>query len=465
MVNASIMNTKATEISKFNFQVSSDGASGDIAFNLSLGIHSLKTYITGWSNCWVSICEKLEEYISTGHSVVELDFDTEPTIVTMTKEGDITFLKIEPSHFTKESSFNGRCLEKDFLSKFYYGLLYSMTYRYDDDGCGWNWRDCKMVCYNQLKSRKVEEYLKTGVLTNIESYVAKHILAILDNEILHICDETIGYHIPINDKMKVSDKDGNMIAIIDGKAIQAGEFDEIADSLPSDFDLWDTRQIDGDMIEPKLILPQKAFNYSWQVFDKGDYKVTELGKDPYGFTSETLRTACNYLEMDKVEHFINLNADTTYILGWILRSNEDGTTDCVGNPTFEESELSIRVRDARKADIIERILSLRPMLALKEDDLKTCIYFYCPRCLRLLLEHGANPNEQNIEEGYCPIAVRYRSVLSSTICCIKRGEEKYGILKEMKDCLESFGAKDVVIWNEEYPNIDEIKQKEYERLI
>ena len=456
------MNTKATDLSIFNFHVSSDEDSGDIVFNLSLGIHSLKTYITGWSNCWKSISEKLEEYIFTGHSVVELDFDTEPTIISMTKEGEVTFLEIEPSHFTKEASFYGRCLEKDFLSKFYYGLLYSMTYRYDDIGCGWNWGDCKMVCYNQLKSRTVEEYLKTGILTKVESYVTKHILAIMDNEILHICDETIGYHIPINDKMEVFDKGGNVIVTLDGKVIQDGEYAKIADSLPSDFDLWDIRQIDDDMIEPQLILRKEVFDYSWQVFDKGDYEVTELGKDPYGFTSETLWAACDNLEMARVSHFLNINADTTYVLKWILRSNEGGTTDSVGNPTFDESELSIRMRDARKADIIERILSLRPMLPLKEDDLKACVYFYCPRCLRILLEHGANPNEQNIEEGYCPIAVRYRSVLSSTIWSIKSGEEKYGILKEMKACLESFGAKDVVIWNEEYPNIKIIKQKEYE---
>ena len=447
------------ELDNFSFMVAPDDDSGDVVFMLTLGEHSLKTYITGWSNGWETISQGLEEYMKIGHGTIELDYDTEPTKLTMTRSDTSVILNVSPSGFTNISSFEGRCIETDFIQKLYFGLLYGMTYRYDDIGCGWNWNDCKMVCYNKMKSRSIEGYLKNNSFMTKESYVTKHVLVVMNDEILHICDETIGYHIPITDKMDVYDKSGNVIANIDGKDIMHGNIIQLADNLPYDFDLWTINQTVDGMVNPQLILRSNDI-IGDKIFIKDNYKVTELGKDPYGFTSETLWTGCNSLDLDLVKHFLAVNADTTYIFRWILNSNEGGTCDSVGNPTFEETELAIRQRDEQKAKIIKYVLDLLPQLPIKESDLKICVYYYCPLCLKILLENGANPNEKDIEEGWCPLAVRYRSVLSLLMCRIKDGKEKYGILDEMKMTLEAYGAENLVIWNDEYPDIDKIKEKE-----
>ena len=80
----------------------------------------------------------------------------------------------------------------------------------------------------------------------------------------------------------------------------------------------------------------------------------------------------------------------------------------------------------------------------------------------MLLENGANPNEQEIVPDWHLFAVKYRSVLSTTNNILQNKEDKYGIVSEMKSILEDYGAKDIVIWNEEYPSVQKYKDKEYE---
>lgn len=452
---------KDMETYEFIFKVAPDNDSGDIKFIMGIGNHSFSSYITGWSNSWERISNSLEEYIFKGQSFIELDFDTEPTTVSMKREGSNILLDIDPSHFTKEKAFNGVCSEKDFLSKLYNGLLYAMTYRYDDVGCGWNWDDCKMVCYNRLKSRTVEEYLRTGVAELVETFVCKHILVIYNKEMLHICDETIGYHIPINEETRICDKNNKEIAIIDATNIKNAEFSPIANSLTIDFDLWTIDKYDDGYIEPHLIERHEKVKQG-EVFLKEDYKVKEIGNDPYGFTSDTLWTACNQLDLKGVAHFLSLNADTTYILRWILRSNRGGTYDNVGNPTYDETEESIRRRDKQKGIILRYVLRHVPDIQIKKEHLSECVWKYSPLCLKLLLENGANPNEQEIVPDWHLFAVKYRSVLSTTNNILQNKEDKYGIVSEMKSILEDYGAKDIVIWNEEYPSVQKYKDKEYE---
>ena len=174
------------EAQRFYFKVKPDDDSGDIQFLMGVDNHSFETYITGWSNCWDSISEKLEEYLHTGETTIELDFDTEPTCLSLKKKGDCVFLDIKPSGFTKERPFSGLCSEKDVLCKLYYGLLYAMTFRYDDIGCGWNWDDCKMVCYNRMKSRTIEEFLLLGTFQRVSPFVVKHVLVYDGKKLLHI---------------------------------------------------------------------------------------------------------------------------------------------------------------------------------------------------------------------------------------------------------------------------------------
>ena len=441
------MSERDVKLNRFTFTVAPDKDSGDIEFSIGFDNHVVKTYLTGWSNCWECTSAKLEEYIYTGQATIELDFDTEPTTISMKREGDRVYVHIEPSDFSDEKAFSGVCSERDFLRELYDGLLYAMTFRYDDIGCGLNWDSCKMVCYNRMKSRSVEEYIRTGSIEKVGNYVVKHILAIRRSEILHICDETIGYHIPLPEMTNIVDKEGKTIASINIGDFKAKELNRIADSLPADFDLWLLGEYDDGMVRPQRI-ERKVVITDGEIFDKADYKVPRLGKDPYGFTSETLWTACDNLDLKRVMHFMDINADLTYILKWILHSNLNGTYDSVGNSTYEESEQSMRERDRKKYEIIKNVLCRKPNLALCEDLLKMCAWCYCPKCLGLLLECGANPNERDFGDDWRLFAVKYRSVTSVINHMILRGEEKYGILAEMKNYLESYGAKDIVVIND-----------------
>lgn len=99
---------------------------------------------------------------------------------------------------------------------------------------------------------------------------------------------------------------------------------------------------------------------------------------------------------------------------------------------------------------MEYVITHNPKIELKEDMLKDCIWNYCPQCMKLLLDHGVNPNEREIYKEWRLYKVKYRSVLNLLSTRIQEGKEKYGIYQEMKEILESVGAKDAIIWNDEY---------------
>ena len=96
------------ELDDFSFKVAPDEDYGDIVFVLTLGEYSLKTRITGWSNSWDAICQGLEEYLQKGHGTIELDYDTEPTKLSMTRNDTSVSLNVSPSGFTKIPPFEGK---------------------------------------------------------------------------------------------------------------------------------------------------------------------------------------------------------------------------------------------------------------------------------------------------------------------------------------------------------------------
>ena len=429
------------------FRVLQDPDDSDITYKLSLGAEEFESYITLWSNDFSTICQSIEECIFNDSAKVELDFDTEPTVLTVKNKGEESSIYIEPSSFHNLLPISGLCNRKDFLRDLYSGLLYATLSSFDEIGSGWNWCNCKMVCYNMMKSRTVEEYLRTSSLTRIPNYVTKHVLIFDGKELLHVCDETIGYRIPLSESMIIKGKDGVPLATVDGSKLKSGQYESVVNGLPADFDFWTVIK-DGDWMNPSLIL--RECKGAAEVFLKQEEKYDELGEDPYGFTSETLWHACWNMDFERIKHFLSIGADMTYFFKWLIASNKGGTTDSVGNPTFEETEESIRNRDKEKVGILEYAIDTYPDVSLTEDMLKTCMWHYCPECMRLLLKRGANPTDRLFGKYWRQFKVKYRSVLNLINLQIEEGKDRYGIYREMKDMLESANAEDVVIINDEY---------------
>lgn len=432
----------------FYFRILNNVEENDITYKMSLGKTEFLSYITLWSNDIDSICAQLEKLLYEINTEIQIDFDTEPTKLLIDVNGDLLSVKIIPSSFHKLPPIEGICNKRDFIKTLYEGLLFGMTFCYDDVGCGWNWFDCKMVCYNLMKSRTIEEYLRTSNVKKVDNYVTKHILVYDGSQMLHICDETIGYKIPLSNTIHIKDKTGRTIAQINGALLKSKQYEQIATQLPNDFDFW-VIGIDKDgYIQPSLF--EREHVGSNQIFVKKREKYEVLGEDTYGFTSETLWHACQDLDFKLIRHFLSLGVDTTFFFRWVLSSDKDGATNNYGEPTYEDSEASFRKRDAEKAHILEYIITHNPKIELKEDMLRDCIWNYCPQCMKMLLDHGANPNEREIYKEWRLYKVKYRSVLNLLNTRIQEGKEKYGIYQEMKEILESVGAKDAIIWNDEY---------------
>lgn len=146
----------------FDFRILNNVEDNDITYKMSLGNDEFLSYISLWSNDIESICVQLEKLLFEPMSEIQLDFDTEPTKLSIQVNSDVLSIHVEPSSFHHLAPIEGICNKKDFIKTLYEGLLFGMTFCYDDVGCGWNWFDCKMVCYNMMKSRTIEEYIRTS---------------------------------------------------------------------------------------------------------------------------------------------------------------------------------------------------------------------------------------------------------------------------------------------------------------
>jgi len=360
-----------------------------------------------------------ERYVAEGNAEIVLDDDTDLTTVRMVrreKDGKkMTEVDIIPYRGVCHP-LHGLCDEHEFLSVFYFGLLYANSFLYDEIGCGANWDYCKMVQYNVLKSRMVEHYLCTGETKHFKDYIVRHILAFSGKEILYICDETPGYHVTVGDvvKIPVIEEDKVRFLEMDGSSILKGNFECFAQLLPSDCDFWLVPESFGEPFAPILVLPGGPA-------DMGEEFVES--ERPFS-GGHTIWYWCNTLNKEMIMLHLSLGADNQFLLRWILNSNNDGTTDSAGNYTYQESELIMRNRDKTKLDILRAVNDNYPLLDNGLESLKLCIYTYSPYCLEFLLSLGGNRTD--VEE-----------VLDLVNRCINYDSERYGIMSEMRDMLES----------------------------
>ena len=124
------MPKKDQHVKNFVFSVVEDRKnSEDITYTIGIGNKSFTSLITLWSNSFSRIRERFEEYLRDGHTVIELDFDTEITCISLNREGTNVNVEIVPNYWVdkEQTPLFGMCQEKDVLSKLYYGLLYATT--------------------------------------------------------------------------------------------------------------------------------------------------------------------------------------------------------------------------------------------------------------------------------------------------------------------------------------------------
>lgn len=349
------MNSTTDNLDLFRFSIRQENLDNtDITFKISLGDREFTAYITQWSNSFASICEDIEALLFEDHSGIELDDDTEPTVLSIRCDGEILSVNIEPSHFLHLAPVCGKCSRKDFIRELYDGLLFATTFCYDEVGCGWNWDNCKMVCYNMMKSGTIEEYIRTSSARRSDNFATRHILVFDGNEMLHVCDETVGYRIPVSEVMLIKGRDGSVITEIDGALLKSGQFRNLAEALPDGFDFWTVRKEEDGYLHPHLYVRESCSSNEIFLKEKCTYK--ELGEDPYGFTAETLWHACNELDLDRIKHFLSLGADTTFIFKWVLSADGRSETDRLKNPRYKPSEAELRGLDDEKARIIDYVI-------------------------------------------------------------------------------------------------------------
>ena len=132
----------------------------DVHYRICLGPKILDSYITDYSNDWGYIRTCLERIIDHSRTVIELNYEDEPTTIDLRKEGEMLDIRVKPDSFTSkdEIPFSGWAKCKEVVKELYYGLLecakaFPMEYV---DGCPFTYD----VVYREMKSEKIENYLK-----------------------------------------------------------------------------------------------------------------------------------------------------------------------------------------------------------------------------------------------------------------------------------------------------------------
>jgi len=132
----------------------------DIHYRLCLGLNTLDTNISDWSNDWGYIRTCLERIVNHSRTVIELNFEDEPTKIELKKAGEMLDIKVMPNYFASkdEIPFSGWARCKDVVRELYEGLLECAKAFPKDyvDGCPFTYD----VVYKELKSEIIENYLK-----------------------------------------------------------------------------------------------------------------------------------------------------------------------------------------------------------------------------------------------------------------------------------------------------------------
>lgn len=132
----------------------------DIHYRICLGQMTMDSLITDYSNDWATIRSSLERIVDHGRTVVELNFEEEPTKIELKKYGDMLHVLVTPNYYAGEEQlpFNGWVRCKDAVMALYVGLL-SCTRAFPTeyvDGCPYT----RKVVLNEFRSEKIESYLK-----------------------------------------------------------------------------------------------------------------------------------------------------------------------------------------------------------------------------------------------------------------------------------------------------------------
>lgn len=446
----------------FAIDIKDEYAYLDLGYVIGVGDNKFTSCISKWSNSQTSIREQLETYVTQGDSRIEICFKDSPTEIFMNRsiamdsEENQIRLRIVPNEFLKNQiPIIGYCNERQVIQRLYAGLLFGMTTHFDEIGWGYNWSDCKMVRYNRMKSYIVESYLAGSDSIPDFRNAIKHILVYTGKDFIRICDESAGYHVPIDDTMIIHGKDGSVLCTICGiktelEADKESALTHLAQMLPSDFDLWDISDQNKEILVPVQYY-KKVVSDTGCHFSDENIKINEYGCDPYGFTTENLQHACNYRDMDMIRRSVEAGADIEHAISWVLSTYAAGSSPYRSSSDPEPLDAELEAWDKEKVRIVSYLLNCGANPGGFENhptaNLKECIWCFCPDCMALLLKRGADPNAVDDDQYNGSTEVKFRSVLSLLNYYLEK-KEHTDILLRMKASLEAYNARDFVIYNE-----------------
>ena len=131
----------------------------DIHYRICLGLTVLDTFISDYSNDWGYIRSCLERIVNHSRTVIELNYEKEPTKIELKKYGDMVNVIVTPNSFVSKDQmpFSGFAKCKDVVRELYNGLLECAKAFPKDyvDGCPFTYD----VVHNAIKSEIIENYL------------------------------------------------------------------------------------------------------------------------------------------------------------------------------------------------------------------------------------------------------------------------------------------------------------------
>lgn len=135
----------------------------DIHYRICLGLTRMDSHISDYSNDWGYIRTCLERIVNHSNTVIELNYEDEPTKIQLKKVGDMVDVIVTPNSFVSKDQmpFNGYVRLYDAVREIYYGLLecakaFPKEYV---DGCPYTYD----VVYKAIKSEIIEKYLQPDI--------------------------------------------------------------------------------------------------------------------------------------------------------------------------------------------------------------------------------------------------------------------------------------------------------------
>ena len=348
-----------------------------ISYTIRIGEHRFAEEMTCWSCAFEEISKSLEMYLDNGVTELLLDDDSDDNIVRLTRLDNHVKVDFEPYYKESHPSFSGLCDEADVLRKLYHGLLFSMLASSDDKSTDVSWETCKMANYNKMKSRKIEEYFRSGNIVEYEKSIVRHVLIYNGESLTHICDCSSGYHPKMEDVIIVYDKELHPIANIDKSLLLEGRFQEVVDSLPKDIDFWVIQNDKMYEIEPTLIL--RSYRHEGgDVFDCKEPLCDDEGNyiNDYGFYSRSFIDACFDLNIEEIKKFLRLGADIRCAFDCIFLQND---------------EIQPAENDDKAADVVRFILE-NTDYKMRRDHFVGCLYYGLYKTLRTMMEFCVKPD-------------------------------------------------------------------------